>query len=112
MRGRARDCTRGQPRYPVQRAYRGRRPDHFRSRMQARSRRHCVEAEGLGLSLGALAGLAQNEELRCSGGEARSRGGLGQNETAIMAGNNRIMIFGPKSDGLAAAGAAMRMREL
>jgi hypothetical protein len=24
---------------------------------------------------------------------------LAQNETAIMAGNNRIMIFGPKSDG-------------
>ena len=30
---------------------------------------------------------------------ARSGGRIAQNETAIMAGNNRIMIFGPKSDG-------------
>jgi hypothetical protein len=29
----------------------------------------------------------------------RSGGRIAQNETAIMAGNNRIMIFGPKSDG-------------
>src|SRR5262249_8824874 len=35
-----------------------------------------------------------------SGGEARGGGRVAQNETAIMAGNNRIMIFGP----LAAAG--------
>jgi len=34
-----------------------------------------------------------------AGREARSGGRIAQNETAIMAGNNRIMIFGPKSDG-------------
>ena len=31
-------------------------------RLQDRTRRHRVEAEGLALSLGALAGLAENEE--------------------------------------------------
>jgi hypothetical protein len=35
----------------------------------------------------------------CTGREAGSGGRIAQNETAIMAGNNRIMIFGPKSDG-------------
>src|SRR5215472_7351698 len=44
-------------------------------------------------SLRPLAGLAQNEELGCTGGEARGGGRVAQNETAIMAGNNRIMIF-------------------
>src|SRR5262249_45835786 len=39
------------------------------------------------------------EALGCAGREARSGGRVAQNETAIMAGNNRIMIFGPKSDG-------------
>jgi hypothetical protein len=39
------------------------------------------------------------EALGCDGREARSGGRIAQNETAIMAGNNRIMIFGPKSDG-------------
>src|SRR5262249_59394585 len=39
------------------------------------------------------------EALGCAGREARSGGRIAQNETAIMAGNNRIMIFGPKSDG-------------
>jgi hypothetical protein len=34
-----------------------------------------------------------------AGRETRSGGRIAQNETAIMAGNNRIMIFGPKSDG-------------
>jgi hypothetical protein len=44
-----------------------------------RARRHRVEAEGLGLSFRALAGLAQNEEPGRSGGEA---GGLTPFESA------------------------------
>jgi hypothetical protein len=39
--------------------------------------RHCVKAQGLALSLGALASLAQDEEPGGSGGEAGSGGGLG-----------------------------------
>ena len=45
----------------LQRAYRRRRPDHLRPRLQDGTRRHRVETEGLALSLGALAGLAQNK---------------------------------------------------
>src|SRR5262249_39110038 len=40
--------------------------------------------------------LAQNEQLRCAGREARGR--MGKQETAVIA-KNRIMIYGPKSDG-------------
>ena len=55
--------------------------------------------KGFHLSLRPLARLAQNEESGRGGREARSGGRIAQNETAIMTGNNRIMIFGPKSDG-------------
>ena len=40
-------------------------------------RRHCVKAQELALSLGALARLAQDEEPGSGGGEAGSGGGLG-----------------------------------
>jgi FAD linked oxidases, C-terminal domain len=46
--------------------------------VQDGTRRHRVEAQGLALSLGALARLAQNEELGCTGREAGSGGGLGK----------------------------------
>jgi hypothetical protein len=63
------------------------------------SRASC-EAEGLALSQRPLAALDQEQEPTASGGEARSRRGLGQREMAMTAdGKNRIMIFGPKTDG-------------
>jgi hypothetical protein len=44
--------------------------------------------------------LAQNEELGCTGREARRGGRMGQKETeATSVGKNRIMIYGPKNDG-------------
>src|SRR5262245_12098728 len=46
--------------------------------MQAWPRRYRLEAQGLCLPFRPLARLAQNEELRCTGGEARGRRGLGQ----------------------------------
>jgi hypothetical protein len=59
-----------------------------------------VSKEGLGLPFGTLAGLAQDEESECSGGDAGGRSGSGQKEMAMTeAGKNRIMIFGPKADG-------------
>src|SRR6516225_6378848 len=60
----------------LQRAYRRRRPDRLRARLPSGPRRHRLEAQGLELSLRPLAGLAQNEELGCTGGEAGSGGGL------------------------------------
>src|SRR5262249_61657621 len=60
----------GPLRHPVQRAYGGRRPDRLRPRLQDGTRRHRVEADGLDVSLRPIAGLAQNEELGCTGGEA------------------------------------------
>src|SRR5262249_60114647 len=74
----------------LQRAQGRRRPDHLRARLQDGTRRHCVKAQGLDVSLRSLARLAQNEELGCTGGEARSRGGMGQKEIA-MTGKNRVM---------------------
>src|SRR5262245_11270929 len=75
----------------------------LRPRLQAWPRRCRLEAEGLDLSLWPLARLAQNEELGCTGREARSGGGLGKGAPAMSAaperGRNRIMIYGPKSDG-------------
>jgi hypothetical protein len=56
--------------HPVQRAYRGRRPDRLRPCLQAWPRRHRLEAEGLCLPFRPLARLAQNEELGCAGREA------------------------------------------
>src|SRR5215510_8803505 len=47
----------------LQRASGRRRPDGLRPRLQDGTRRHRVETEGLALSLGALAGLAQDEDL-------------------------------------------------
>jgi bifunctional non-homologous end joining protein LigD len=47
----------------------GRRRDSISARLQARPRRHCLEAEGFALSFWTLARLAQNEERRCAGGE-------------------------------------------
>jgi hypothetical protein len=59
-----------------------------------------VEAQGLALSLRPLSGLAQNEEPGGVGGVAGGRGRMGQKEMAITPdGKNRIMIFGPKTDG-------------
>ena len=46
--------------------------------VQAGTRRHCVKAQGLDVSLRPLAGLAQNEEFRCAGCEARSGRRLGE----------------------------------
>jgi putative tryptophan/tyrosine transport system substrate-binding protein len=65
------------PRHPVQRAYRGRRPDRFRSRLQNGTRRHRVEAPRLALPLRSLAALDQEQESGGTGGEARGRRGLG-----------------------------------
>jgi hypothetical protein len=62
----------GQPRHPVQRTYRGRRPDRLRPRLQDGTRRHRVEAEGLDVSLGALAGLAHADNQAESVPETRS----------------------------------------
>jgi hypothetical protein len=75
-----------------------RRRDRVSPRLQAGPRRHCLEAQGLGLQPGALARLAQNEKLGCSGREARSGGRMRQQETMVT-GKNRIMIYGPKTDG-------------
>src|SRR5262249_583048 len=61
----------------------------------ARPRRHHLQAQGLKLSLRPLARLAEDEEPGGSGGEARRRRRLGQ----AMTGKNRIMIYGPKTDG-------------
>src|SRR6516165_10988235 len=55
----------------LQRAFGRRRPDRLRPCPQARPRRHCVKAQGLALSLGALPRLAQNEELGCTGRQTR-----------------------------------------
>jgi hypothetical protein len=55
-----------------------RRPDRLCSCVQDGTRRYRVEAQGLALSLGALASLAQDEELGSTGSEARGRRGLGK----------------------------------
>src|SRR5262249_57801926 len=82
---------------------RRRRPDRLRPRLQAWSRRHRLEAQGFRLPFRALPRLAQNEELGCTGREAGSRGGLvkGVPEMSVAppGGQDRIMIYGPKSDG-------------
>jgi hypothetical protein len=63
---------------------------------------HCLQAgsrsRGLPLPFRPLPRLAQNEERECAGCEARRGGRMGQKETAVS-GKNRIMIFGPKTDG-------------
>jgi hypothetical protein len=64
-------------------AHRRRRPDRLRPCLQDEARRHRVEAQGLALSLGALARLAQNEEPGSASGETRSRRGLGPTVTSI-----------------------------
>jgi hypothetical protein len=51
-------------------------PDRFRPCLQDGARRHRVKAEGLDVSLRALARLADDEEPSGSGGEAGSGGGL------------------------------------
>src|SRR5262245_52368706 len=61
----------------LQRAFGRRRPDPLPPRVQDGARRHRVEAQGLALSLGALASLAQDAEPGGFGGEAGSGGGLG-----------------------------------
>ena len=48
----------------------------FAHACKPRARRHRVQAEGLALSLGALARLAQDEERKRTGREARGGGGL------------------------------------
>jgi hypothetical protein len=42
--------------------------------------------------------LAQNEKRKCTGSEARRGGRKGQKEMLVI-GKNRIMIFGPKTEG-------------
>src|SRR5215471_12349166 len=80
-----------------------RRPDRLRPRLPARPRRHRLEAQGFRLPFRALPRLAQNEERKCTGCEAGSRGGLvkgaPQMSVAPPGGQNRIMIYGPKDDG-------------
>jgi hypothetical protein len=59
-----------------------------------------VEAEGLALPQRPITRLAQNEKPECAGSEAGGGGGLGQGTMAMTVdGKNRIMIFGPKTDG-------------
>jgi len=57
----------------------------------------------LDLPLRPHARLAQNEELEWTGGEARGRGGLVKGALAMSVappgGQDRIMIYGPKTDG-------------
>jgi len=60
-------------RWPV----RGQRPDRLRPCLQARPRRHCLEAQGLCLPFRTLAPLAQDEESGLLGGEEGGGRGLG-----------------------------------
>jgi ATP dependent DNA ligase domain len=70
------------------------------ARMQAWPRRHRVEASRLALPLRSVEGLGQEQEPGCTGRETGGRGRMGQKEMAITPdGKNRIMIFGPKTDG-------------
>jgi len=62
---------------------RRRRPDRLRPCLQARPRRHCLEAQGLRLPFRPLARLAQNEKLGCTSREARRGRGLGQRPVAM-----------------------------
>src|SRR5215813_13369779 len=50
----------------------------YATRVQARARRHRIEAPWLALPLRPLARLAQNEEPGCTGSKAGRRGGLGK----------------------------------
>src|SRR4029450_10677097 len=61
-------------------------------------RRHRLEEERFSLPFRPLAGLAQEQEPGVRGGAARGRGELGKREMAPT-GKNRIMIYGPKTDG-------------
>ena len=47
------------------------------TRLQDGAGRHCLEAAGIALSVGTLAGLAQVQEPRGARRETRGRGGLG-----------------------------------
>ena len=78
----------------VQRAHGRRRPDRLRPRLQDGTRRHRVETKGLGLSFGALARLAQDEEPGSTGGEARGRRGLGAG-TMKLARNTKKTVPSP-----------------
>ena len=78
------------PGHSVQPTHGRRRPDRLRPRLQARPRRDRLEAEGFRLPFRPLARLAQNEELGCTGREARRRGRMGQKEMA--------MSYGPKTE--------------
>src|SRR5207302_5934417 len=58
------------------------------------------EARWVGLYFRALAHMAQIQESGVGSREAGGRGGMGQEQMAVAtAGTNRIMIYGPKSDG-------------
>jgi hypothetical protein len=56
------------------------RPAHRRARLGRGVARNRVEEEGLALSLGALAGLVEDEASRCAGRETGGRGRLGGSE--------------------------------
>src|SRR5262249_50433006 len=58
-------------------------PTVFAHALQARPRRHRLEAQGLRLPFRALARLAQNEELGGASGEARGGGGVGEAALAL-----------------------------
>src|SRR6266487_3666788 len=82
----------------VQRAHGGRRRNGVSARVQARPRRHRVKAEGFPLSFWPLAGLAQNEELGCTGCETGRRGRMGQKKMTISKKKRRsaTMAASPK----------------
>src|SRR5215471_10500123 len=83
----------GPPRHPVQRTYRGQRPDRLRPCLQARPRRHCLEAQGLCLPFRTLARLAQDEESGLLGGEEGGGRGLG----ALTAPGSAFSAASPKT---------------
>src|SRR5215813_10841282 len=55
----------------------------YATRVQARARRHRIEAPWLALLLRPLAALGQEQESGGTGGQARSRGGLGKEAVAM-----------------------------
>src|SRR5262249_51730484 len=77
----------------AERAHRGRRPHRVRPRLPDGPGGYRVEAQGLALHVGPLAGLAQEQESGERGSAAGGGGRLGQAVMAIMTeGKNPIMI--------------------
>jgi ATP dependent DNA ligase domain len=78
------------PRPAPQRAHRGRRTDRVRPRLQAGLGGDRVEAQGLALPLRTVSRLAEGQEPRLCGGEARGRGRLGPLRTRDRARGARL----------------------